>query len=164
MRSYNIQLTRSITAIFWLGFFMAISFMEAPLKFTAPNLSMAEGLRIGKIVFGMLNHCEWLFLAVIATTCFVKKPGLPEAYLVVGITVALLLETTWLLPALDADANTIIAGGTVSGTSLHWCYVILEIAKVPLLLLIGLKGLKQILNGASRKTAQPAEINDRVIN
>lgn len=144
MRNNNIQLTRSIAAIFWLGFFMAISFMEAPLKFTAPNLSMAEGLQIGKIVFGALNYCEWAFLAVIAITCFLRKPGKTETYLIIGLAVILILETAWLLPALDLDANKIIRGETVTDHGLHWCYVILEITKVPVLLLTGLKGVKSI--------------------
>jgi hypothetical protein len=146
MRDINIQLTRSIAAIFWLGFFMAISFMEAPLKFTAPNLSMAEGLQIGKIVFGALNYCEWAFLAIIVITCFFKKPQKTEAYLIVGMAVILILQTTWLLPALDSDANKIISGEAVTDHGLHWCYVILEIVKVPVLLLIGVKGLKSIIN------------------
>lgn len=99
---------RSISAIFWLGFFMAISFMEAPLKFTATDLSMAEGLQIGKIVFGMLNHCEWAFLVVILITCFAKKPGKQESYLIATAGIILLFETVWLLPVLDLDANRII--------------------------------------------------------
>jgi hypothetical protein len=146
MPNNNIQLTRSIAAIFWLGFFMAISFMEAPLKFTAPNLSMAEGLQIGKIVFGALNYCEWAFLVVIIITCFVKMPGWVEAYLIGGLATILILETCWLLPALDLDAKKIIRGETITGHGLHWYYVILEIIKVPVLLLTGLKGLKSIIN------------------
>jgi hypothetical protein len=144
MRNINIQLTRSIAAIFWLGFFMAISFMEAPLKFTAPNLSMAEGLQIGKIVFGALNYCEWGFLAAIIVTCFIRKPGKIEAYLIAGLALILILETFWLLPALDSDANKIISGQKVTRHDLHWFYVILEIIKVPVLLLTGIKGLKSI--------------------
>lgn len=147
MNRNSIQLTRSIIAIFWLGFFMAISFMEAPLKFTAPNLGMAEGLQIGKLVFGMLNYCEWGFLAIILITCFIKKPGRPERYLIAAACIILVLETVWLLPALDLDANRIIQGKSVTDHGLHWYYVILEIAKVPVLLLLGIKGFKSLING-----------------
>jgi hypothetical protein len=144
MNDNNAQLVRSISAIFWLGFFMAISFMEAPLKFTAPNLSMIEGLQIGKIIFGMLNHCEWAFLAVILITCFIKKPNKPEIYLIIVAGIILILETAWLLPVLDLDANRIINGEMVTGHGLHWCYVILEVIKVPVLLVLGLKGFKSL--------------------
>jgi hypothetical protein len=33
----------------WFGAIGAISFMEAPLKFTAPNITLALGLGIGRI-------------------------------------------------------------------------------------------------------------------
>jgi hypothetical protein len=35
----------------WFGFVCAISFMEAPLKFQAPNITVELGLGIGRIVF-----------------------------------------------------------------------------------------------------------------
>jgi len=144
----NIQLVRSITAIFWMGFFMAISFMEAPVKFTAPGLSMAQGLQIGKMVFGALNLCEWVFLAGIVITCFVKKPRRMEGRLIAAAALVLALETFWLLPVLGADADRIIHGQMVTGHSLHWCYVALELIKAPLLLFTGITGLRSLLNAA----------------
>jgi len=129
---------RSITAIFWLGFFMAISFMEAPLKFTAPYLSMAEGLQIGRIIFGALNRCEWVFLAVILVTLCVNRAG-ARLYLIFAVAAILLLESFWLLPVLDADALRIINGRLPNHDQMHWIYVIFEVAKAPLLLMLGLE-------------------------
>ena len=156
----NIQLLRSIVAIFWLGFFMAISFMEAPLKFTAPNLSMAEGLQVGKIVFGMLNYCEWAFLAAILICCFIKKPGKSEAYFIAAAGAILIMETGWLLPALNLDANRIINGQNVIGYDLHWCYVALEFVKIPVLLLLGVTGFESLIrrhDGQDQHVLSPAE-------
>ena len=42
----------------WFGAVGAISFMEAPLKFTAPNITIPLGLGIGMIVFHTLNKIE----------------------------------------------------------------------------------------------------------
>ena len=148
MHRNNTQLVRSITFIFWLGFFMAISFMEAPLKFTAPGLTMPEGLQIGKLVFGMLNRLEWVFLVVVLITCFIRRPDRAELYMIICATMILLLETFWLLPVLDADANKIIAGQALTGGNLHWGYVALEIIKVPVLLLAGLKGIRSLYRPA----------------
>ncbi|HWZ36380.1 MAG TPA: hypothetical protein VNW51_09485 [Mucilaginibacter sp.] len=131
---------RSMTAIFWLGFFMAISFMEAPLKFTAPGLSMTEGLQIGKIVFKALNICEWIFLLVIFITCMVKKTARRGFYLITVISIIMTIETGWLLPILDQHAELIIRGGQVIDHHTHWFYVILEVVKVPVLLFIGIEG------------------------
>jgi len=134
---------RSIAAIFWLGFFMAISFMEAPLKFTAPHLSMAEGLQVGRIIFGALNKCEWIFLAVILVTLCINRIG-ARLYLVLAIAAILLVETFWLLPVLDSDAVRIINGQIPNHDKLHWIYVFFEVTKAPLLLMIGLENGKYL--------------------
>jgi hypothetical protein len=39
----------------WLGMVLAISFLEAPLKFRAPNVTLQIGLGIGRLVFRALN-------------------------------------------------------------------------------------------------------------
>ena len=130
---------RSITAIFWLGFFMAISFMEAPLKFTAPGLSMAEGLQIGRIIFKSLNICEWIFLFIIFITCMVKKTSRRGFYLIIVIGLIMAMETSWLLPILDQHAELIIRGGQVTDHHTHWFYVIMEVIKTPVLLFIGIE-------------------------
>ena len=135
---------RSITAIFWLGFFMAISFMEAPLKFTAPGLSMAEGLQIGKIIFKVLNRCEWTFLVILLITCLFRKTSRSGFYLITAVSTILALETMWLLPVLDHHADEIIQGGLVTDHNAHWLYIILELIKVPVLLLIGIESGKML--------------------
>jgi len=35
----------------WLGMVLAISFLEAPLKFRAPGVTLQIGLGIGRVVF-----------------------------------------------------------------------------------------------------------------
>lgn len=148
MKKESVLAIRSITAIFWLGFFMAISFMEAPLKFTAPGLSMAQGLQIGRIVFGALNVCEWVFLAIVLLTCIAKRTTRYGFYLIIMISIILMLETAWLLPVLDAHATLVIKGQQPPGHLEHWVYIILEVIKIPVLLLIGLEGLKALRDHA----------------
>lgn len=46
------------TVFVWLGMVLAISFLEAPLKFRAPGVTPALGLGIGRLVFRALNVCE----------------------------------------------------------------------------------------------------------
>ena len=53
----------------WLGMVLAISFIEAPLKFRAPGVTLQIGLGIGRLVFRALNACE-LSLAAIVVACF----------------------------------------------------------------------------------------------
>jgi hypothetical protein len=49
----------------WLGMVLAISFLEAPLKFRAPNVTPQIGLGIGRLVFRALNAVEVVFAIVI---------------------------------------------------------------------------------------------------
>ncbi len=149
MKKQSVLAIRGITAIFWLGFFMAISFLETPLKFTAPGLSMAQGLQIGRIVFGALNRCEWVFLAIVLLTSLAKGTTRKIFYLVLTVSVILILETLWLLPVLDVHAAMVIKGQQPPGHWEHWVYIILEVIKVPVLLLIGLESGKALRDHAA---------------
>jgi len=55
----NGYLAVAVAAVFvWLGMVLAISFLEAPLKFRAPGVTIQLGLGIGRLVFRALNICE----------------------------------------------------------------------------------------------------------
>ena len=148
---------RSITAIFWLGFFMAISFMEAPLKFTAPGLGIAEGLQVGKIIFKALNLWEWTFFLILVTTCIFRKTSRMGFYLITMAGIILVLETKWLLPVLDQGADQIIRGRQVTEHNAHWFYIIFEVIKAPLLLLIGIESGKMLFS--EKKMSYHGRIN-----
>ena len=45
---------------------VAISFLEAPLKFRAPNMTTQIGLGVGRLVFHALNDIEVMLAVVIA--------------------------------------------------------------------------------------------------
>jgi hypothetical protein len=47
----------------WLGMVLAISFLEAPLKFRAPGVTLPVGLGIGRLVFRALNWGEAVLAA-----------------------------------------------------------------------------------------------------
>ncbi len=69
----------AVAAIFlWLGMVVAISFIEAPLKFRAPGVTLQIGLGIGRLVFRALNGCE-LLLAVAVAIAFVVEAAAVEA-------------------------------------------------------------------------------------
>lgn len=124
------------SALVWLGFVCAISFMEAWLKFTAPGITLALGLGIGRIVFHSLNLVEWFF-AINILGSFIyhfffgvnTKPQTSHYFfaLVMGI---LLFQSLWLLPVLDERAEHIIHGNAVPPANFHLLYVALEVLKV----------------------------------
>ncbi|GAB3574573.1 hypothetical protein GCM10027445_35650 [Amycolatopsis endophytica] len=60
------ELAAGLTCL-WLGMVLGISFLEAPLKFRAPGVTVPTGPGIGRIVFRALNRAE-VVLAVLALT------------------------------------------------------------------------------------------------
>ncbi len=69
----------------WLGMVLAISFLEAPLKFRAPNVTLQIGLGIGRLVFRALNTVEVVFALVIGA---IVVAGPTRAGVAVAIGVA----------------------------------------------------------------------------
>ena len=59
--------------MFWLGMVVAISFLEALLKFRAPRVTLPVGLGIGRLVFKALN-VEVVLLLVLSVACLVARP------------------------------------------------------------------------------------------
>lgn len=139
-----LKITVAISFI-WIGFICAISFMEAWLKFQAPNITTALGLGIGQLVFSALNKVE-LFLGssiIVLVLSQIKKSKNISIYFIIAFII-LLLQTFWLLPALNERAIKIIQGNTLPKSPLHFVFVALEIIKVISLFLFGKNQLKQL--------------------
>jgi hypothetical protein len=82
----------AIAVVFvWLGMVLAISFLEAPLKFRAPNVTLQIGLGIGRLVFRALNAVEVVIAVVIlvATVASPPPPGVTAALAVAFAALAL---------------------------------------------------------------------------
>lgn len=126
-----------IITFIWFGFVSAISFMEAPVKFTAPSLSLAVGLDVGRHVFAALNKAEIVFALTSLLLLFVAKPSSKVIALFSSIGLILLLQTLWLLPALDARALVIIGGNTPPPSSMHMIFIVVEVIKLVGLFVLG---------------------------
>lgn len=128
----------------WIGFVCSISFLEAWLKFRAPGVTLPIGLGIGRLVFAALNKVEWIFALIIIVSIY-TKPAITiykqKAFFILALFF-LLIQTLWLLPALDARAQLYIDGKNVAPSNLHIYYVIAEFLKVTTLFLFGIKLFK----------------------
>ncbi|MDQ6845953.1 MAG: hypothetical protein M3Z92_16670 [Bacteroidota bacterium] len=60
------------------------------------------------------------------------------------IAVILIVQTAWLLPALNIRAMALISGKTLSKSSLHWYFVIAEFVKLSALIFFGVRLLNSI--------------------
>lgn len=130
----------------WFGLVIGISFMETPLKFQAPNITLPLGLGIGRLVFFVLNKIE-IILAILMLISFVKaKPKNKVASAAFRTVVVLLfLETVWLLPVLDARASSVINGDDVPESNFHLIYIVFDAIKLVLLFVLGTILTKQNL-------------------
>ncbi|WP_415822822.1 hypothetical protein, partial [Mycobacterium senriense] len=89
----------------WLGMVLAISFLEAPLKFRAPNVTLQVGLGIGRLVFRALNTVEVAFALVIGAVVVAgPTPGGAAVAIAVAV-VALAIQLVAVRPALTRRAD-----------------------------------------------------------
>jgi hypothetical protein len=123
----------------WAGMLLGISFLEAPLKFQAPNITLALGLGIGRLVFAALNKIELVFGFSIVVMSLRTPVSKGFKYLMSIVLLLLAVQTLWLLPALDARAENITSGGIPPQSSPHLYYVLLEAVKLLALITIGLR-------------------------
>lgn len=121
----------------WLGMVLAISFLEAPLKFGAPGVTVRIGLGIGRRVFRALNAVETvLAAALLGASLLGAAPGCVR--LVVGsVVVVLAVQLLGVRPGLNRRSDQILAGGEVPRSRGHLTYVVLEAAKVVALVVTG---------------------------
>ncbi|NEC28355.1 hypothetical protein G3I20_17715 [Streptomyces sp. SID8111] len=121
----------------WLGMVLAISFLEAPLKFRAPGVTVPLGLGIGRIVFRALNIAEAALgvLVVVAVAT-----GGPDAGVIVPTALAvavLAVQLGVVRPRLNRRSDRVLAGEQVPRSSAHLYYVALEVIKTVVLLVLG---------------------------
>jgi hypothetical protein len=122
----------------WLGMVLAISFLEAPLKFRAPGVTLQVGLSIGRLVFRALNWCEAV-LAVAATVAAFSGGGSPAAVVSLLIAAATLLsQMVGVRPALARRSDQVLAGADGPRSRAHYVYVALELVKVIALVAAGI--------------------------
>ncbi len=138
----NTYLAIAVAAVFiWLGMVLAISFLEAPLKFRAPGITVQLGLGIGRLVFKALNACESV-LAVSALAGVILG-GAPTATTMATVVAAAALaaQVIGVRPALTRRSDAVLADAAVaeSGRShAHFVYVGFEAVKVVALVVAGL--------------------------
>lgn len=122
----------------WLGMVLAISLLEAPLKFRAPGVTLPIGLGIGRLVFRALNLVEAILAAAVIVA--VLAGGAPAAVLTLTVIAAVLLaaQVAVIRPRLSRRTDQILAGATLPRSRAHLSYVAAEIAKAAALIALGI--------------------------
>ena len=136
----------AVAAVFiWLGMVAAISFLEAPLKFRAPGVTLQVGLGIGRLVFRALNMCEVVLAAVALVGVVLGRAPLSAAIAVLVAVAALGAQVVLVRPALSRRSDAVLAGAETTAKAAeagrshaHLFYVGFEAIKVVALLVGGI--------------------------
>ena len=121
----------------WLGMVLAISFLETPLKFRAPEVTLPVGLGIGRVVFRALNAVE-AALAVVLTIAGLLGSATSRGVAVGAVAVVILMvQVVVVRPALARRSDRVLAGEDPPRSRGHYAYIGLEVGKVIALLTTG---------------------------
>ena len=124
-------------AFVWSGMVLAISFIETPLKFRAPDVTLKIGLGIGRLVFRALNSAEVVLALVLVSAVMVDNPSRNVAITGAVAVSALLVQLAVVRPRLKRRSDLVLAGANVPRSHTHYLYVGLELIKLSALLATG---------------------------
>ena len=127
----------------WLGMVLAISFLETPLKFRAPGVTVQIGLGIGRLVFRALNVVELVLATALVVALLVTAP---PAWVVAGVALAvtaLVAQVVIVRPVLTRRSDRVLAGENPPRSRAHYWYVGLEVVKLVALPIAGVLVMRQ---------------------
>jgi hypothetical protein len=136
MTDLAIRVAAAATLV-WLGMVLAISFLEAPLKFHAEGLELRVGLAIGRIVFRALNIAEVIWVVVIAVCVIVAGASGPVLILAAVTAVLLAVQLLVVRPRLNRRSAHVLAGQDAPRSRAHHAYLGLEALKLAALVALG---------------------------
>jgi hypothetical protein len=127
----------------WLGMVLAISFLETPLKFRAPAVTLQIGLGIGRLVFRALNVVELVLAAALVVTLSLSAPASPVVLGVAVVVAALLVQVALVRPVLGQRSDRVLAGENPPRSRAHYWYVALELVKLVTLPTVGFMAMNR---------------------
>lgn len=122
----------------WVGMLVGISFLEAPLRFRAPGVTLTIGLGIGRLVFRALNAAEVALLAVLVGAVLVTRADAPAGVLLAATAGVLAVQLVGVRPPLNRRSDRVLAGEQLPRSKPHLAYVGLEVVKVVLLVALSI--------------------------
>jgi hypothetical protein len=121
----------------WLGMVLAISFIETPLKFRAPGVTVQIGLGIGRLVFRALNAVEIVLAVALGVAVSIDEPGGSAVVASAIAILTLVVQLVLVRPRLNRRSDSVLAGANGTRSHAHLGYVVLEILKVSALVAAG---------------------------
>ncbi|UKB85701.1 hypothetical protein LF887_08775 [Chryseobacterium sp. MEBOG06] len=119
------------------GMFITVSFLETPLKFQVPGMTLPTALELGKLIFGISTNIQGGFLLLIFMFMFISRRNYTKLdFITIGLLIfILILEKFWILPVLDSRVDLLSSGKLLPPTPLHDFFIYAETAKAVILTL-----------------------------
>lgn len=117
----------------WFGLLVGVSFIATPVKFQAASLSLPVALDVGRATFTIWNKVEWFLLAAMVPVVVFSGPRLFASAAIGALGGLLLIQSAFLLPALNDRIVTIIAGGRPPSSPDHLVYIAVDVLKLGIL-------------------------------
>lgn len=134
----KLTLIIAVLAILWVGMILAIG-MEGVVKFSTPTLTKPVAFDVGRVVFAAFNKVQVALLLAIVVCAFFASLSIWDNLLIASLTVILLLQVLWLFPGLSERVDLILNNVKPPPTYKHGLYGFLEIVKLALLFVLGMR-------------------------
>lgn len=150
----RIELWRHALPVVWIGLIVAISLIEAPLKFQAPGITIPLGLGIGRLVFTALNIVEGALLVILTVVTFwprAARVARDRFWWWLALAVVFLFKVAVVRPPLNARTDLVLAGADPGQSPWHYVYIACDAVMLILLLVIALQagaGVRRIARDA----------------
>ncbi|TYL53133.1 hypothetical protein [Agromyces mariniharenae] len=139
-----------------IGMIVAISFLEAPLKFLAPGITIPLGLGIGRLVFTALNSATGIVLVVLTLASLRPRPARAPLVLLASIWLVYLVEVAVIRPVLNRRSDLVLAGAQAPGTDwAHYAYIAADAALLALLVALAVVTVRRLLPATVTAPRQP---------
>lgn len=130
---------------FWLGLVTAVSFIETPLKFQVPGITLEFALKLGQLMFGVSTNIQLVLAGAMILIVILDPKTSWCVWLNIAVLILiLLLQKIWMLPVLDARADLLIKGAPLPSTDLHNVFIYSEVLKWVLLITLIILQTKKI--------------------
>lgn len=129
------MLLRVILPAVWLGLVIGLAFIETPLKFQGPGITVPLALGIGRLVFTALSIAGWILVVAITLVGFARPRETRAGWILIGgLWAVLVVESFVIRPLLAVRTDIVIAGGDPGESWLHYGYIVAELVLLVLLL------------------------------
>lgn len=129
----------------WSGAILAISFIEAPLKFRAPGITVELGVGIGRLVFRALNALELVLAITVAIALLAGGDDSAVIWATLAAAIGALGGKVGLRRRMDRLARRDLVKQPRASHALHILYGLAEVTTVLLLTALSVLQLQLLM-------------------